>query len=322
MSDTQQKTTQKKTLKVIAIIGAWLTIPVIGLSLLLLTVYSSTIYEAGVPTDTLLPLNGLLGIFAILLLLNLTHRYRKRVFIFHLRIGFFIGLGIYTLILLSGVGIILYANNHPGLQTCTSASQQYRDHSSAVIPIATDQGYGTGFAINNGSTIITAYHVVDGAKNIKANYSSGAVRMKIIDKAPQYDLALLKLDEPVDSYFMLSDSYITGDDVLAYGYPGNALTAGPPSLSTGIISRIIDIADLRMTVQDAPSGLELVQTDAAINPGISGGPLIGRCGVIGVVSFTSDTSELHQYTGSVSEQNIGFAISSKTVKAAFPEYAE
>lgn len=204
--------------------------------------------------------------------------------------------------------------------SCTTPRQQFNAHGSAIVPIATELGTGTGFAVNNPNTVLTAYHVVEGATEIIADYSAGSVEMEVLDTAPQYDLALLKIHKPTSSFFSLSDSYATADEVYAYGYPGNSLTAGPPSLSTGIISRVIDLASLRMTSQDAADGLEIIQTDAAINPGNSGGPLIGSCGVVGIVSFISDTSELHQYLGSVSEQNIGFAISSKTAEQAFPQY--
>ena len=209
------------------------------------------------------------------------------------------------------------SRNDPGV--CTTPRQQFNAHGTAIVPIATNLGTGTGFAVNNNTTVLTAYHVVEGADSITANYSAGKVKIEIIDTAPQYDLALLKLDEPTDSFFTLSESYTTADEVYAYGYPGNSLSAGPPSLTTGIISRVIDLASLRMTSQDAANGLEIIQTDAAINPGNSGGPLIGSCGVVGIVSFISDTSNLHQYVGSVSEQNIGFAISAKTAKTAFPQ---
>ncbi len=53
------------------------------------------------------------------------------------------------------------------------------------------------------------------------------------------------------------------------------------------------------------------------NAGNSGGPIVNRCGVVGVVSMTSDASSLFEYIGTVSEQNIGFGISSKTAEKAF-----
>jgi len=205
---------------------------------------------------------------------------------------------------------------------CSSPRQQFNYNSAAVVPIETNLGYGTGFAVLNQTTILTAYHVIEGSSSIKANYASGSIGMTVIDTAPQYDLALLTVDEPTGAYFTLSHNYMAGDEVLAYGYPGNALSAGAPSLSGGIVSRELTTEDLRMTSSDIPSGLVIIQTDAAINPGNSGGPLIGSCGVIGIVSFTSDTGRMSEYFGSVSEQNIGFAISAKTAKSAFPKYFE
>ncbi len=313
-------------LKALGVVLAWISLPVIGLLLLFITTQSSTIGRSllilGQSSDIgIATLNGLLGIILILLLIILTNKVRTKSYFFHLRIGLFIGLGIYSILLTSGIVINMTSTiawDTPGV--CSTVNQQFVRHSSAVVPIATELGMGTGFAVNNGNTIITAFHVVEGAKTIQANYSSGKVGMEIIDTAPQYDLALLRIDKPTSTFFSLSESYSMADEVYAYGYPGSSFTAGPPSLSIGIISRVVDLASLRMTSQDAADGLEIIQTDAAINPGNSGGPLIGRCGVVGVVSFISDTNELHQYIGSVSEQNIGFAISAKTVNNAFSEY--
>ncbi|NCO10924.1 trypsin-like peptidase domain-containing protein [Candidatus Saccharibacteria bacterium] len=325
MEDNKLKPKTKRVYKVLAIVGAWISVPVIGLGLLFLTTQGSIIQKsllAGNYTSdiSIAALNGLLGIILILLIIILTNKFRKIIYFFHLRIGLFIGLGIYALLFALGATQNLtsnFTNDNP--TACTTARQQYVDHGSAIVPIATDVGSGTGFAVKDGSTVLTAYHVVDGVSSIVANYSSGEVGMEVIDTAPQYDLALLKIDKPLESFFSLSDTYIAGDDVLAYGYPSNALTAGPPSLSGGIISRVLKLSDLRMTTQDAAEGLEILQTDAALNPGNSGGPLIGECGVIGIVSFVSDSSQLRMYIGSVSEQNIGFAISSKTAKQAFSQ---
>lgn len=326
MNDKKPKAKSKIIFKILGTTLAWISVPILGLLLLLITTQSSTIQQSllslGKNSDiAIATLNGLLGIILILLLIILTDKVRKKSYFFHLRIGLFIGLGIYGLILTTGI-VMNYTSattwNDPGI--CSTPQQQYNAHSSAIVPIATELGTGSGFAVSNNSTVLTAYHVVEGASTITANYSSGKVKMEVIDTAPQYDLALLKIDKPTTSFFTLSESYLTADDVYAYGYPGNSLAAGPPSLSRGIISRVVDLASLRMTAQDAAEGLEIIQTDAAINPGNSGGPLIGNCGVVGVVSFISDTSELHQYLGSVSEQNIGFAISAKTAKTAFSKY--
>jgi len=328
MNDEKPKANSKKrtALKVVGIVLAWVSLPFIGLLVLLITTQASTISQSlmalGQSSDiSVAALNGLLGVILLLLLIILTSKVRKKSYFFHLRIGLYIGLGIYVLLLTVGIVMnILPKNDQDNANVCSTALQQYSSHIDAVVPIATDLGTGTGFAVNDGSTILTAYHVIEGAKTIYANYSSGSVDMQVIATAPQYDLALLKISKPTTTFFNLSDTYNTADEVYAYGYPGNSLTAGPPSLSKGIISRVIDLASLRMTSQDAADGLELVQTDTAINPGNSGGPLIGKCGVVGIVSFISDRNQLHEYIGSVSEQNIGFGVSSKTAKSAFAEH--
>lgn len=324
--ENEEKTKQKASAwkKIVAIILAWITLPFLAVILLVITSQSSTIQRSFSnfgenPTITLVALNGLLGIILLLLLLILTNARRRKAYFFHLRIGLFIGIGLYALILIFGIWATMDPDYFTSSDqaTCSSIRQQYLQNGSAVIPIDTNLGSGTGFAVKDGHTVLTAYHVVKDASTVNASYSSGAVGMKVVETAPQYDLALLRIDKATDSFFSLNESYAAGDEVFAYGYPSNALTAGPPSLSTGIVSRVLDIASLRMTSQEAADGLEIIQTDAAINPGNSGGPLIGRCGVIGVVSFISDTSQLSQYVGSVSEQNIGFAVSAKTAKAAF-----
>jgi len=326
MDKEKPNTKSRIPLKFISITLAWISVSALGLLLLLITTTSSTIKQSllvlGRNSDiAIASLNGLLGIILILILIILTNKVRKKNYFFHLRIGLFIGLGIYSLILT--LGIIMNFTPKPNVNDvgfCSTPRQQYNSHGSAIVPIATNLGIGSGFAVNNNNTILTAYHVVEGASTIFANYSSGKVKMEVLDTAPQYDLAILKIEKPTDSFFRLSDTYSISDDVYAYGYPGNSLTAGPPSLSSGIISRVIDIASLRMTSQAAADGLEIIQTDAAINPGNSGGPLIGNCGVVGIVSSISDTNSLHQYFGSVSEQNIGFAISSKTANKVFSKY--
>lgn len=319
------KAKEKTSMKVIGIALAWMSVPIIGLLLLFITIQGSTIKQSllalGQNSDiAIATLTGLLGIILILLLILFTNNVRKKSYFFHLRIGLFIGLGIFAIVLVSGIAMNLSPKNSNDSATCTTALEKFNSQGSAIVPVSTNLGSGTGFAVSSTTTILTAYHVIKDANTITANYSSGAVTMSVIETAPQYDLALLKIDKPTSTFFNLSNSYAQADEVYAYGYPGNSLTAGPPSLSTGIISRILDLASLRMTTQDATDGLELIQTDAAINPGNSGGPLIGRCGVVGIISFISDTSDLHRYLGSVSEQNIGFAISSKTAKLAFPKY--
>jgi S1-C subfamily serine protease len=222
--------------------------------------------------------------------------------------------------LVIGIAGVLVANFDSVSTTstkCTNTKNQFTYRQSAVVPIQTDLGSGTGFAVKADGTILTANHVIEGATTIKANFSSGTVKLNVIKTAPEYDLALLKMDQETPVFFNLTSQYKMADTVYAYGYPANSLSAGPPSISEGIISRILTVADLRMTSSNSPEGFEVIQTDAAINPGNSGGPLIGRCGVIGVVIAISDTSELSEYIGAVSEQGIGYVVSAQSVASKF-----
>lgn len=317
----------KKLAKVIASIAlAWLSVLAIGVILITITSNASVTYAPGsnenAEVENQVVLNGLLGIILISLILIAIKSKVKKVYFQHLRVGLILGFVLYAGIMMVALAfnIAIYNSQGDELATCSSPKDQFKSRASAIIPIATSTGKGTGFSVKDENTVLTAYHVIEGAKNIHANYSSGRVDMKVIDTAPQYDLALLEIKEPTAAFFDLSETYEPADEVYVYGYPGNSLSAGPPSLSTGIISRIIDIASLRMTSSNFPDGLEIIQTDAAINPGNSGGPIIGKCGVIGIVSAISDSSQLHSYFGTVSEQNIGYAISSSTALKAFEKH--
>lgn len=265
-----------------------------------------------------LSLVGILGITILVTIIRLIPDKPINMFLEAVRACFFIGIGLFSLILIGGVARNFYLiSNNNNVNKCTSPIEQYRAHGSAIVPIHTNLGSGTGFAVNDVSTILTANHVIDGASEIYASYTTGNVKLSVISVAPEFDLALLKIEKPTGGFFSLSSVYREGDDVLAFGYPGSSISGGQPSLSAGIISRTIGLEVIRWIAKDAPDGLELIQTDAALNPGNSGGPIIGSCGVIGIVSSVSDSNKLYDYVGVVSEQNIGFAISSKTAASRF-----
>jgi len=314
MSDQKKKS---KARKIIAIVTAWITLVLLGILMLWFTslVGESVTAVAAHDQENVagsIILNGLAGVLILAIVLIADWRFRKKTYFFHLNIGLWIGIGLYALILISGI-IMYYTNqnqpNESALTTCTTAVDKYKQFGSAIVPIATDQGYGTGFIIDDKGTVLTANHVIQGSSEQYASYSSGRINMTIIDQAPEYDLAILKLERFDKEYFPLSNNYSVGDQVAVYGYPGNTFSAGAPSLSSGIVSRILTTADLRLNEATTPDGFELIQTDAPINPGNSGGPLIGSCGVVGVVLAISDSAQLSQYVGAVSEQGIGYVVS-------------
>lgn len=318
---TEEKKQPSKVAKVFGIVGAWLTLPIFGVFMLWFT---STIAEAVASNNgsqgTAAPLiiNGLIGILILLIVLIACWPIRKKSFFFQFIIGLWIGIGLYALLLFGGIQAYYSTKTDViASNTCTTPIEKYRQFGSAVVPIETDTGYGTGFIVDANGLVLTANHVVQDTATQFANYASGKVKLTIVDQAPEYDLAILKLEKYESNFFPLSSIYQDGDDVLTYGYPGNAYTAGAPSISKGIVSRILTTSDLRMTNSSTPEGYELIQTDAAINSGNSGGPLIGACGVIGIVVSVSDSAQLSDYVGAVSEQGIGYAMSAKVASERF-----
>jgi serine protease Do len=159
---------------------------------------------------------------------------------------------------------------------------------------------GSGFIIDQSGVILTNYHVIDGAYDIRVMFSDGmSVPGRILATAARIDLALVKVDAPhalTVVQWADSDRVQIGDSVFAIGNPlGIGL-----SVSSGIVSA------LNRNIMDTPYD-DFIQTDAAINHGNSGGPLFNRSGeVIGV-----DTAIVSPSSGSA---GLGFAIPANDAK--------
>jgi putative serine protease PepD len=182
----------------------------------------------------------------------------------------------------------------------------------AFIAAASSQGQGTGsgFVVSSDGLIVTNQHVVDGASEVAVKIGTDGEQLpaEIVGVDASRDLALLKVDASGLPTLELgdSDAVEVGDDTYAIGNPYGL----DHTLTTGVVSALD--RDLQ-----APNGATIggaIQTDAALNPGNSGGPLLNRDGrVIGVNA---------QIAGSQGGGNvgIGFAIPSSTV-AEFVEQA-
>jgi S1-C subfamily serine protease len=166
------------------------------------------------------------------------------------------------------------------------------------------QSLGSGFVIDKTGHIVTNYHVVQGAKKINASFSNGAsTKATIVGVDPSSDLAVLKVDASSRALTPLplgnSDEMRVGDPVVAIGNPFGL----DRTVTAGIVSAI-------QRAITAPNGYTIdhvIQTDAAINHGNSGGPLLNRRGeVIGV------NAQIESGTGG--NVGVGFAIPSNTVK--------
>jgi putative serine protease PepD len=200
-----------------------------------------------------------------------------------------------------------------------TAAQIYQRDSSGVVSIkavtAEGEDSGTGIVLNNEGLILTNDHVVAGATGLVAGpgKSSSVTRLaKLVGEEANDGLALIKIDpsglnlKPLN--LVGSGSLQVGDPVYAIGNPYGL----NETLTRGIVSALgREIA--------APNGSKIsgaIQTDAALNPGNSGGPLLNEQGeVIGVNSqIASDAARTEgSQPGST---GVGFAIASNTVAAA------
>ncbi len=162
--------------------------------------------------------------------------------------------------------------------------------------------YGSGFIIDPSGIIVTNKHVIDGSIDIKVIFDNGdRVTGKLLAVAAMIDLAVLKVDagRPLPALkWGDSENLHVGDAVLAIGNP---LGLGK-SVSSGIVSA------LNRDIQDTPFD-NYIQTDAAINHGNSGGPLVDLNGdVIGVNTALYNPEESGGFIG------IGFAMPAGTSK--------
>ena len=198
-----------------------------------------------------------------------------------------------------------------------NARQVYDASKNAVTYIVADtpqgQATGSGFVVSKDGLIVTNDHVVEGASQVqvKIGTSNKAQAATVLGADPSRDLALLKVDASNLQTLSLGDSSSVGvgDPTYAIGNPFGL----DHTLTTGIVSA------LQRQLQ-APDGATIsgaIQTDAALNPGNSGGPLINADGkVIGVNSQIQTGSSSGAEAGNV---GIGFAIPSNTVKSFISE---
>lgn len=303
--------------KVFILIASWLCTLVFGF--FFCAICLDLVVQLGTsPTDekSLIFFTALLCATSLILIHKFLKKFSKIKFFKYASWAIFIGAMLNILVLLVNAYMIVAPTfqTQEDTSTCTTLDQQLGVAMGAIVPIMTDFGTGTAFAVDDNYTLVTAYHVVDGATDIYANYASGRVEISVIDTSPEFDIAILRIAEPTPDHLTFTSRYYLADQVYAYGYPANTFYAGQPSLSSGIVSRIIENDSLKLNDQSIPDGLEIIQTDASVNPGNSGGPLINSCGAIGVIDAQSNLLQLQSV---VSEQNINYAISSKTVSERF-----
>jgi S1-C subfamily serine protease len=175
------------------------------------------------------------------------------------------------------------------------------------------QGAGSGFVWDEEGHIITNYHVVQGGNSFVVTFFNDPkqYRAKIIGTAPEKDIAVLKLEKKPDNLIPIrvgsSKNLVVGQSSFAIGSPFGL----DYTLTTGVISalgrKIDGIGGVKIN--------DMIQTDAAINMGNSGGPLLdSSSNLIGMNTVIFSTSG--------SSAGLGFAVPSDTIKMIVPQLIE
>jgi S1-C subfamily serine protease len=204
-------------------------------------------------------------------------------------------------------------------EDCLTAAEVYERVSAAVVEINTvlptaggqfgQQGAGTGsgIVIDSDGNIVTNYHVVGDASGIEVRFPDGSTApARLVGSDPANDLAVINVDPARLDLTVAelgdSDALQVGDPVLAIGTPfnlGGTLTQGIVSALGRTYSSGASTRPLR----------DMIQTDAAVNPGNSGGPLLNCRGqVVGVNTL------LENPTGQSVNVGVAFAVPASTVQ--------
>jgi len=203
----------------------------------------------------------------------------------------------------------IFRNDAPGVVQVTSTQVVRTDDpfNFGLPQTQTQKALGSGFVMDKAGHIVTNYHVVAGARSVEVSFSnSDNMKASVIGSDPSTDLAVLQIDARSRALTPLpfgnSDNVHVGDSVVAIGNP----LGYDRSVTAGIVSAV-------QRAISAPNQYPIdhvIQTDAPINHGNSGGPLINSNGqVVGVAAQIATGN-----TGSDGNIGIGFAIPVNTVR--------
>jgi S1-C subfamily serine protease len=205
----------------------------------------------------------------------------------------------------------IYKEVAPGVVQITATSRVVTPADPFFNPLGptvqTQKALGSGFVIDKAGHIVTNYHVIAGATSVRVSFSNNeSLKAQVVGKDPTTDLAVLRVNASSRALTPLalgdSDRVQVGDEVIAIG--------NPFGLARSVTAGIVSALQRQITSPNQYAIDHVIQTDAAINHGNSGGPLISNSGQVIGVNAQIDTA-------STAEQNnagIGFAIPSNTVK--------
>jgi S1-C subfamily serine protease len=182
----------------------------------------------------------------------------------------------------------------------------YRDSQDPDSP---DRGVGSGVIVDEFGNILTAYHVIEGFSEVIVRFHDGTEMVATVDREePERDLAVLHVGRLPESAYAatLAGSVRPGDRVLAIGAPFGI----EGTLTQGVVSGL----NRSFVVEDTGQVLTgMIQFDAAVNPGNSGGPLVDMGGrVVGIVSGIINPTNDGVFIG------LGFAVPIDSASGIFP----
>ena len=199
----------------------------------------------------------------------------------------------------------VYRRSEGGVvQVATTDVVQSQDPFFGIPQEERRRGLGSGFVIDKSGHIVTNFHVIEGADQVEVSFSNGEkMDADVVGRDPSTDIAVLRVDANARALRPLrlgdSDALEVGDEVVAIGNP----LGYERTMTAGIVSAL-------GRVIEAPNEFaidEVIQTDAPINSGNSGGPLLNADGeVVGV------NTQIASVTGG--NIGIGFAVPINTVR--------
>lgn len=205
--------------------------------------------------------------------------------------------------------VSLYERVSPGV---VSIRVSYNDGNGSL---------GSGWVYNHEGYIVTNQHVVEGASQVEVDFPSGFKTFgTVVGFDPHADLAVIKVDVPPEELHPLtmgdSSTLRVGQIVVAIGNPFGL----NGTMTTGVVSALG--RNLPSNAQVTTSGYfsagDIIQTDASLNPGNSGGPLLNLNGEVVGVNRAIRTEGFTD-TGDPVNSGIGFAVSVNIVKRVVPE---
>ena len=207
--------------------------------------------------------------------------------------------------------IAVYKRALPTVVNITSTEVACCDFFLRPVP---EQGQGSGFILDKQGHIITNNHVVDNAQSVEVTlWNKKQYKATVVGVDRNHDLALLQIHDAPDlqpAVLASSTDLVVGQQVYAIGNPFGF----SGTMTRGIISAIRSVA--------MPSGNKIedaIQTDASVNPGNSGGPLLNSHGeVIGITTLIASNPN----GGAEQSAGIGFAIPITTAKAVLDDFAK